>query len=138
MIELYFEETEETVQSFPDISSYVIHKKIYNSRQGFISGSVIFEDSSRLDFAEVKDSGLKEKTKYRYHYMNKEGGLIFRYDNAPHHKNIRTFPHHKHISDDVRESCEPTLYEILLEISQKAFNHEKDRQTKSISNNAKS
>lgn len=118
MIESYFEETEKAVRSFPNISSYSIHKKIYSIRQGCISGSIIFENGSRLDFAEVKDSDIREKIKYRYHYMSKDGGLIFRYDNAPHHKNIRTFPHHKHISDDVGESCELTLYEILLEIFQ--------------------
>ncbi len=116
MIESYFEETEKAVRSFPNISSYSIHKKIYSAGQGCISGSIIFKNDTRLDFAEVKDSDIKEKIKYRYHYMNKESRLIFRYDNAPHHKNIRTFPHHKHIADDVGESCELTLYEVLLEI----------------------
>ncbi len=31
---------------------------------------------------------------YRYHLMNKENLIIGRWDNAPHHKEISTFPHH--------------------------------------------
>ncbi len=119
MIESYFEETEKTVQRFPNICSYTVHKKKYSASQGFIAGSIIFDDGSRLDFAEVKDIGIKEKTKYRYQYMDRENNLLFRYDNAPHHQNIITFPHHKHISGDVREHFEPTLDDVLLEIFQR-------------------
>lgn len=61
---------------------------------------------------------VKEKLKYRYHYMNEANQLIFRYDNANHHPQIKTFPHHKHIKDGVIESSEPHLFNILLEIAQ--------------------
>lgn len=57
------------------------------------------------------------KLKYRYQYMDAGQTTLFRYDNAPHHREIGTFPHHKHASDEVRESAEPTLRDILLEIS---------------------
>ena len=44
--------------------------------------------------------------------------LCLAYDNAPHHHEILTFPHHKHIGpqDKLAESPEPTLSEILAEI----------------------
>ncbi len=48
--------------------------------------------------------------------------MIFRYDNAPHHVEIATFPHHKHEVDDIKESLEPSLDEVLLEIAQKQRN----------------
>jgi hypothetical protein len=36
---------------------------------------------------------------------------------APHHKEIKTFPHHKHLgSEEVTESVAPSLGEILQEI----------------------
>ena len=60
------------------------------------------------------------KVKYRYHYMDAEQNLIFRYDNAPHHPEARSFPHHKHTFGDVIESQEPGLMEVLFEISRKA------------------
>ena len=57
------------------------------------------------------------KLKYRYHYEDHEGKMLFRYDNAPHHMEVETFPHHKHTADgNVVASSEPTLQEILFEI----------------------
>ena len=29
----------------------------------------------------------------------KNGQLIIRWDNAPHHKQIQTYPHHKHLGE---------------------------------------
>jgi hypothetical protein len=118
MIQAYFTRIENALQSFANIRSYTIKKKIYSAGQGFISGYVTFDNDCTLDFAEVKDTGIRSKIKYRYQYMNEHREMIFRYDNAPHHRHLGTFPHHKHISDDVRESSEPDLEDILLEIAQ--------------------
>ncbi|MCK5720162.1 MAG: hypothetical protein KAH84_09480 [Thiomargarita sp.] len=118
MIEKYFLQIESLIQEFVDIDSYSINKKVYNYKQGFISGSILFKNGDKLEFVEVKDSGIKAKLKYRYQYMNENGKLIFRYDNAPHHKHIKTFPHHKHIGEKVEACEEPILSNILLEIGQ--------------------
>lgn len=119
MIEAYFDKVEKTIQDFPNIRSYTLRKKVYSTKQGFISGSITFVDDSRLDFVEIKDSDIIEKIKYRYQYMDTTNTLIFRYDNAPHHKHLKTFPHHKHVHNDVKESSEPTLFDVLLEIAQR-------------------
>ena len=60
----------------------------------------------------------KDKQKYSYHYMNKDKEMIFRYDNVQHHRNIKTFPHHKHTPNNIVESKEPTLKQILNEVEQ--------------------
>ena len=119
MIEKYFEEIENTISYFEKIRYYTITKKIYNDKQGFISGTINFEEDSQLQFVEVKNVDVNEKIKYRYHYMDKEKKMIFRYDNAEHHKNIKTFPHHKHLKNGIIESLEPNLFDILLEIEEK-------------------
>lgn len=117
MIEEYFYQIEQAIQAFPDIRFYSLTKKIYSIRQGIIKGSIIFKDDFRLDFVDVKDLEKTGKIKYRYQYMDGNDALIFRYDNAPHHTQLRTFPHHKHLfSEKVETSGEPTLQEILLEI----------------------
>ncbi|MEI6708420.1 MAG: DUF6516 family protein, partial [Methylococcales bacterium] len=54
-----------------------------NTKQGYISGSIIFETNNRLDFVEVKHTDVKQKIKYRYQYMDENQQMIFRYDNAP-------------------------------------------------------
>ena len=35
-----------------------------------------------------------EVYKYSYHYQDRNSDLIFRYDMAPHHQEVKTFPHH--------------------------------------------
>jgi len=117
MIERYFDRLERDILYFRNIRSYSLYKKVYSSKQGFMSGSVIFMDESILEFSEVKDVESEYRIKYRYHYMNKDKDLIFRYDNANHFSNIATFPHHKHLEDDVMESDEPGLFDVLLEIA---------------------
>jgi hypothetical protein len=69
----------------------------------------------------VKDIDLESKVKYRYQYMDEKQELIFRYDNAPHHVKIYTFPHHKHESDGIKACEEPTLFDVLLEIATRSL-----------------
>lgn len=52
---------------------------------------------------------------HRYHFMNANNALIFRYDNAPHHDHIDTFPHHKHLPDHVTASLAPDFAEVFAE-----------------------
>ncbi len=53
--------------------------------------------------------------RYAYHVL-KGSELVIRWDNAPHHRQIKTFPHHKHIKDAILESKEVTIKEILEEL----------------------
>jgi len=56
--------------------------------------------------------------KYAYHYM-REGRMVFRYDNASDitARELRTYPHHKHVGETIEESHAPTLREVLEEIA---------------------
>ena len=57
--------------------------------------------------------------KYSYHWQEKNGKLITRWDNAPHQK-VKTFPHHKHYPDGtVVESYEIRLEKVLKSIEKK-------------------
>lgn len=117
MITDYFEEIERTVSEFlPIIHSQSLSTKLYSRNKGFIKGEIIFADGSSLSFAEVIALGEAEKPKYRYHFMDSSGNLIFRYDNAPHYPDLDTFPHHKHVPGKVIGCAEPTLPDVLLEI----------------------
>ena len=117
MIEDYFLRVEEILREFPSIRSRVLTQKVYNQFQGYISGKIVFENGHSLEFAEVVDTQLAAKVKYRYHYMDEKQSLIFRYDNAPHHKEVKSFPHHRHAPTKVTDSKEQGLNDILLEIA---------------------
>ena len=120
MIEEYFLQLENTLREFPNVRSYTLNKKIYNSRQGSIGGKVVFENRRSLEFTEVIDTEQAGKLKYRYHFMDEAQTLIFRYDNAPHHPQVTSsFPHHKHTRRSIIASEEPNLQSILFEIAKR-------------------
>ena len=79
----------------------------------FADGKIVFYNGSILEFTE---SITPDRFKYRYHYMDAESNLIFRYDNVPHHPEIATFPDHKHYPDTVVESESVDLRQAMEEI----------------------
>ena len=84
-----------------------------------IVGWLAFADGSRLEFVEyVRRSGRSVvREKYSYHYM-RAGRTIFRYDTAPHHPHLSTYPYHKHNAQGrVLESPPVSLKEVLAEIA---------------------
>ena len=58
---------------------------------------------------------------YSFHWQKENGELIARWDNAPHHKEIKTFPHHVHTKDGVNESYSITLDDVLRKIKKQKF-----------------
>ncbi len=93
-------------------------------REGVIEGRLRFWDGSLLEFVEilVVRGFIVVKTDYTYHYQDSENRLIFRYDNAPHHPEVATFPHHKHILEGsnqhemIMDTGPPHLHDVLREI----------------------
>ena len=75
----------------------------------FAEGRIVFYNGNILEFTE---SITPDRVRYRYHYMNADGDLIFRYDNVPHYPGIPTFPHHKHCPD-LKASYETTFEDVL-------------------------
>ncbi len=117
MISKYFNTLKVAIDNYSHIiENYQLSEKQYSNVRGFIEGELWFADQSRLSFAEVKDIELNAKIKYHYHYMDNSDNMIFRYDNAKHFKEIKTFPHHKHLQNEVTECIEPELNSILSEI----------------------
>lgn len=54
--------------------------------------------------------------KYSYHWQKPNGDLIMRWDNKPHWRNLKTFPHHKHVEGRVISYPRPDIKEIIDEI----------------------
>jgi hypothetical protein len=55
----------------------------------------------------------KDEIIYSYHWQDKKGNLIRRWDNAPYHK-VETFPHHVHIEVKIEPSYETDIEAIPL------------------------
>lgn len=118
LITEYFQVLESDVQECPYIVESALVKDQRSLYIGFIEGKITFINDSSLYFIEFVNvmTGINIY-KYSYHYQDSKENLIFRYDMAPHHSNIKTYPHHKHIQDNfVVESIQPSLSLVLNEI----------------------
>lgn len=90
--------------------------------RGAIRARLCFYDGSFLELSEeIEVRGTEvAKLQYSYHYQ-KGDRLVFRYDNAPHHPELPTFPHHKHVDDGVEPCQEPDLQDVLREIDARLY-----------------
>jgi len=74
-----------------------------------------------IDIWEHKTPKLR---RYPYHVF-KGKKLIVRWDNAPHLKNLSTYPHHKHTNNKVEESKEMNIKSVLKELEKTIQNTKK-------------
>ncbi len=84
--------------------------------QGFIAATVEFLDGSKLfvrEYVDVRDG--VEKFSYAYHYQNRVGEMIFRYDNARHRPDPG-FLDHRHTPGSLAAASVPTLESVLGEV----------------------
>ena len=94
-----------------------LHIDCRTEKIGIIKGIISFIDNSNLFFTEYLDIRYKiEKLTYSFHYQQKDGKLIFRYDNAEHKPRLN-FAYHKHLSSgEIIQSDIPDLSNIFEEI----------------------
>ena len=117
MIRKYFKKIEKLLDDRSHIVEDLnINTNTFADDKGLIQGVIFFVDQTTLEFLEVVNTTKQEKEKYKYHYMDKDKNLIFRYDNAKHHRVLKTFPHHKHTACGVEESEEPNFEFVMNEI----------------------
>ena len=67
--------------------------------------------------AVIGEKGHVEHLGYRYHFQDRDNNLIFRYDNTPHFPDLRAFPIHKHLPDNVIAANRPSVNEVLEEVN---------------------
>jgi hypothetical protein len=100
------------------VATYSLDTVQLSPNTGYVEGEITFIDGSRLIFFEFlrqTAAGL-DREKYRYHFVDISDQLVFRYDDAPHHRRVATFPHHKHLPPSVTDSSAPGFAEVLAEV----------------------
>jgi len=81
----------------------------------YLKLKITLKDNTVLFVREYADNIERN---YSFHWQDTDNKLIVRWDNACHHRHIKTYPHHKHIDETVRESFDISLNEVLLYIEQ--------------------
>jgi len=107
----------------PCINDISILREETQGFSGLYRMKLLLIDGSMLEIFErfiIQDKTI-QVTKYSFHWVHIDKNIIKRWDNAPHHKHLSTFPHHKHDGEEtnVLSSSHPTLLEILDEVCQR-------------------
>lgn len=79
---------------------------------------LLLDDKSIIELTErlIEKNKQLNRTKYSYHWQTEQGSLIKRWDNAPHHPEITTTPHHLHTNKEVMAHKEIDGLEALKRI----------------------
>jgi len=92
-----------------------ISKTLIDPEIELIKANATLKDGSILFVNEAMGENWRE---YSYHWQ-KDGKLIRRWDNAPHHRELPNFPHHFHDENDVLSSEDVNLADVLMYIEMK-------------------
>ena len=118
LIDSYFQQLKIDLVLCDFVKSIEVVSSRIRKHDGYVRLKIVLKGDLLLYLFEyVSETGFQiQKSKYSYHLEDTKG-LIFRYDNAPHHKEIETSPHHKHLKDgSVVPSKELDLHNVLDEI----------------------
>lgn len=114
----YLNQIEEVITHLKNVYVEYYREEFLTTERANLKIRLRFNQKYLLEINEaiiVSENGLKTLD-YRYHFQDEHNRMIFRYDSTPHFPNLPTFPHHKHLSNDVISSQKPEIIEVLEEI----------------------
>ena len=115
----YFSGVQDAIQATPYVVAFEIAFEEIDQWECYIRGKLQLDGGLELHIAEYVITGPTfERTKYRYHLQDAMGKMIVRWDNAPHHRQVATFPHHRHEANgDVKESPAMDIKAVLRAVA---------------------
>lgn len=111
----YYLKIESLLKEFSLITHFSIEFEEVTAYIGYLKGKLEFINGSTLyffEFVEIQND-TPVLAKYKYQWQSFEGELLKRWDNAPHHKELDTFPDHVHDPNGVYSSPAMNLESIL-------------------------
>ncbi len=119
VLEAHFKRLEHTIFRSPVRISSSVHLIKGSDTKGHIKGTIDYIDGSTLYFFEyVVFDGTIHRETYRYHWQANDGALIKRWDNAPHHPEVDSFPNHVHLADGSVDRSDPINLDDILDVVQ--------------------
>lgn len=125
----YLDELERLFLLSAVVRTFQVREREDRLHEGFIRVRAVLSNEDILEaFEFAVDSPLGILTHaYRIHWQSTDGQLKRRWDNAPHHPDIPTFPHHVHGGpDDHVASSEPmNLAKVLAVVEAEILQSER-------------
>jgi len=118
-LDKYFEEVEQAIRNLKDCNVEYYYEEVLGYKRINLKIRIRFENGNLFEISEavIVENNMLKHLGYCYHYQNNENQLLFRYDNTPHHPEIETFPHHKHILGKIIKSQQPSIANVVSEIT---------------------
>jgi Family of unknown function (DUF6516) len=118
----YLDEVERLFLLSPVVHSFQIREREARLHEGFIRIRAVLTNGDVLEafeFVVVTPDAVQTRT-YRLHWQQGDGRLKRRRDNAPHHRDVLTFPHHVHVGpiDQVESATPMTIRQALAYIEE--------------------
>ena len=109
------------------ISSYQIVREFEETQKCYIRARMTLADGSFLEFSEYIEKGSGDNiqiTDYSYHWLDKNGIFLRRWDNTKHFPKLKNAPHHIHTpiskaEEEVTLGALTNIFTVLDEIVSK-------------------
>jgi len=102
VFENYIAALEATLVSSEFVDDFIIQSQIYTDDDLKVKLCVFCINTWRIEvfIYAIRHRRQLQIHRYSFYCIDNENNLIFRWDNAPHHPNLKNFPHHIHLSDN--------------------------------------
>lgn len=118
----YFESVKDRLLTDSFVIDFKILKYVDRSNNGHLRARIILSDNSSLEFSEFIEQSTEGEIRlvtYSYHWTDKTGNLIRRWDNTLHFPKLKNAPHHIHNgkTGKVTSGKLVNIFEVLDKIS---------------------
>ncbi len=107
-----------TIGEAPHVTASDVSFDEIVANECYIRGMLKLSGGFELHIAEyvITEPNI-ERSKYRYHLQRADGTSVARWDNVPHHRDISTFPDHRHNdSGSVHPSPTMDVFQVLTAV----------------------
>ncbi|MCS4541564.1 MAG: YcfL family protein [Euryarchaeota archaeon] len=110
----YFSEIKSALILSPAVKSYSVEDELVKEFEGFLRVRAVLLNGDILEiFVYATFDKELQVQKYRFHWQDINGKLKKRWDNAPHHRELPTFPYHMHDTKGVFKHEFIDIFRIL-------------------------
>ncbi len=111
----YYLSLQEAVHNAPHVLRSDLQFEEIDVNECYTRGVLVLVGDFELHIAEyVITQPTLTRPKYRYHLQTSAGKLVSRWDNAPHHPAVSTFPDHRHDDrGDIHPSSSMNISDVL-------------------------
>ena len=116
-VRAHLDEVEQAFLLSPVVRSLQVREREERLYEGFIRLRAVLSNGDLLEAFEfvIATPDTQQTLTDRIHWQRGDGQLQRRWDNAPHHQEVPTFPHHVHVglADHVEASEPMTILKVL-------------------------